>query len=52
MRKSVSDGASERGLLCIMNTLAELDFLERSGNKHTLTLESEAFLVNTSAIPF
>lgn len=44
---AAATGASERGLRGIMNVLVGLDFLARSGDKYTLTPESEAFLVST-----
>ncbi len=40
-------GASERGLRAIMNVLVGLNFLARSGDKYSLTPESELFLVST-----
>src|SRR5437879_1456855 len=40
-------GASIRGLLAIMNALAGLELLKKSGDKYALTPESEAFLVSS-----
>lgn len=39
-------GASERGLRLVMNALVGLELLKKSGDKYSLTLESEAFLVS------
>jgi SAM-dependent methyltransferase len=44
---ATATGASERGLRGIMNVLTGFGFLGRSGEKYTLTPESEAFLVST-----
>jgi ubiquinone/menaquinone biosynthesis C-methylase UbiE len=44
---AAATGASKRGLRGIMNVLVGLDLLARSGDKYTLTPESEAFLVST-----
>ena len=40
-------GASERGVRVIMNMLAGLGFLAKSGDTYSLTPESETFLVST-----
>src|SRR5438067_11947105 len=39
-------GASPRGLRAIMNALVGLELLRKSGDKYSLTPESEAFLVS------
>jgi ubiquinone/menaquinone biosynthesis C-methylase UbiE len=44
---AAATGASERGLRAIMNVLVGLGFLSRSGDKYTLTQESETFLIST-----
>jgi ubiquinone/menaquinone biosynthesis C-methylase UbiE len=43
---SKATGASERGLRLLMNALVGLELLKKSGNKYSLTPESEAFLVS------
>ncbi len=40
-------GASERGLRAVMNILVGLNFLAKSGDQYSLTIESETFLVST-----
>src|SRR5271170_5325789 len=44
---AAATGASERGLRAIMNILVGLNFLSKSGDKYSLTPESETFLVST-----
>src|SRR5438477_11483810 len=43
---SKETGASPRGLRAIMNALVGLELLRKSGDKYSLTPESEAFLVS------
>ncbi len=43
---SKASGASPRGLRAIMNALIGLELLKKSGDKYSLTPESEAFLVS------
>lgn len=43
---SKATGSSVRGLRSIMNALVGLELLSKSGNKYSLTPESEAFLVS------
>jgi ubiquinone/menaquinone biosynthesis C-methylase UbiE len=43
---SKASGSSVRGLRSIMNALVGLELLSKSGNKYSLTPESEAFLVS------
>jgi len=43
---STETGASIRGLRAIMNALVGLELLNKSGDKYSLTPESEAFLVS------
>ena len=43
---SKETGASARGLRSIMNALVGLELLKKSGDKYSLTPESEAFLVS------
>jgi SAM-dependent methyltransferase len=43
---SAETGASIRGLRAIMNALVGLELLNKSGDKYSLTPESEAFLVS------
>jgi SAM-dependent methyltransferase len=44
---AAATGASERGLRAIMNILVGLNFLAKSGDRYSLTPESETFLVST-----
>jgi SAM-dependent methyltransferase len=44
---AAATGASERGLRAVMNVLVGLGFLAKSGDKYSLTPESEQFLVST-----
>ena len=44
---AAATGASERGLRTIMNVLVGLNFLAKTGQRYTLTPESQAFLVST-----
>jgi hypothetical protein len=43
---SKETGASTRGLRAIMNALVGLELLKKSGDKYSLTPESDAFLVS------
>lgn len=43
---AAQSGASERGLIAILNALVGLEFLVKKGNRYALTPESAAFLVS------